>query len=49
MLPMEAATQMKEEALGMGARAVGIASVEAINRFAPPGHRPSVKSLPVWD
>ena len=32
--------EIKEKALSMGARAVGIASVEEINRFAPPGHRP---------
>src|SRR4030042_5310080 len=38
---METATEIKEKALAMGARAVGIASVEAINCFAPPGHRPS--------
>jgi len=35
------ATEFKEKALAMGAKAVGIASVKAINRFAPPGHRPS--------
>jgi len=38
---MEAATQIEEKALAMGAKQVGIASVQAINRFAPPGHRPS--------
>ena len=38
---MVTATEIKEKALAMGARAVGIASVEAINRFAPPGHRPA--------
>jgi hypothetical protein len=38
---MKSATEIKEKALAMGARAVGIASVEAINRIAPPGHRPS--------
>jgi hypothetical protein len=31
---------IKENGLSMGARVVGIASVEAINRFAPPGHQP---------
>jgi hypothetical protein len=36
----DAARQIKEKGLAMEARAVGIASVEAINRFAPPGHRP---------
>ena len=41
MVSMETATEIKEKTLAMGARAVGIASVEAINRFAPPGHRPS--------
>jgi hypothetical protein len=38
---MKSATEIKEKALAMGAKAVGIASVEAINRVAPPGHRPS--------
>jgi len=33
---MVTATEIKEEALAMEAKAVGIASVEAINRFAPP-------------
>jgi len=37
---MGAASEIKEKALAMGAKVVGIASVEAINRFAPPGHRP---------
>lgn len=32
--------EIKEKALSLGARAVGIASVKDINRFAPPGHRP---------
>lgn len=41
MREMVAATEIKEKALAMGSRAVGIASVESINRFAPPGHRPS--------
>ena len=41
MVSMETATEIKEKTLAMGARAVGIASVEAINRFAPPAHRPS--------
>ena len=36
----DAVTKIKEKALSMGAKAVGIASVEDINRFAPPGHRP---------
>jgi len=40
MSPMETVTKIKEKALAMGARAVGIASVEDINRFAPSGHRP---------
>ena len=40
MSPMEAESEIKEKALAMGAKVVGIASVEAINRFAPPGHRP---------
>ena len=40
MSPMDAAMELKEKALAMGARAVGIASVEDINRFAPSGHRP---------
>ena len=40
MKPLDASTEVKEKALSMGARAVGIASVEAINRFAPSGHRP---------
>ena len=34
------ATEIKEKALSMEARTVGIASVKAINRFAPSGHRP---------
>jgi len=34
------AMEIKEIALSMGARAVGIASVDSINKFAPPGHRP---------
>ena len=40
MGPMGAESEIREKALAMGARAVGIASVEAINRIAPPGHRP---------
>jgi hypothetical protein len=40
MSPIGDANEIKEKALAMGAKAVGIASVEAINRFAPPGHRP---------
>jgi len=32
--------KIKEKGLAMGARVVGIASVERINRFAPAGHRP---------
>jgi len=35
------ANEIKEKALAMGAKAAGIASVKAINRFAPAGHRPS--------
>ena len=31
---------IKENVLAMGAKIVGIASVKAINRFAPAGHRP---------
>ena len=38
---MKSAIEIKEKALAMGAKAVGIASVDAINRIAPPGHRPS--------
>jgi epoxyqueuosine reductase QueG len=37
---MEAEAEIKEKALSLGAKAVGIASVESINRFAPCGHRP---------
>ncbi len=37
---MDATTEIKKTVLSMGAKAVGIGSVEAINRFAPPGHRP---------
>jgi len=37
---MEAEQEIKEKALSMGAKAVGIASVRSINRFAPEGHRP---------
>jgi hypothetical protein len=37
---MDAAKEIKEKGLSMGARAVGIASVKDINRFAPSGHRP---------
>lgn len=33
--------EIKKECLAMGARAVGIASVDDINRFAPKGHRPN--------
>jgi hypothetical protein len=40
MNAMDATTEIKEKASSMGARAVGIASVKHINRFAPPGHRP---------
>jgi len=32
---MDTATEIKEKALAMGAKAVGIASFEAINRVAP--------------
>jgi hypothetical protein len=38
---VEAAREIKEKARAMGAKAVGIASVDAINRIAPPGHKPS--------
>ena len=37
---MKSATGIKEKASARGAKAVGIASVEAINRFAPLGHGP---------
>ena len=37
---MDAAKEIKEKGLSMGARAVGIASVKDINRLAPSGHRP---------
>jgi epoxyqueuosine reductase QueG len=40
MNPMGDASEIREKALALGAKAVGIASVEAINRFAPAGHRP---------
>jgi hypothetical protein len=40
MSPTGAETEIREKALAMGAKAVGIASVKAINRFAPAGHRP---------
>jgi len=40
MGPMGAASEIKQKALAMGAKAVGIASVASITRFAPPGHRP---------
>lgn len=36
----EAVTTIKEKALSLGAQAAGIASVEAINQYAPAGHRP---------
>ena len=32
--------EIKDKALSMGARAAGVASVKAINQFAPPGYRP---------
>ncbi len=37
---MDAEVEIKEKALSMGGRAVGIASVKDINGSAPPGHRP---------
>jgi len=37
---MDAKAQIVEEAFSLGVRAVGMASVEAVNRYAPPGHRP---------
>ena len=37
---MDAKAQIIEKALSLGARTVGIAAVEAINRHAPAGHRP---------
>ncbi len=37
---MDAKTDIKENALSLGAKAVGIASVEAIDPYAPAGHRP---------
>ena len=40
MRSREAAAEIKDKALTMGIRAVGIASVVAVNRFAPEGHRP---------
>jgi hypothetical protein len=40
MRPMGTANEIKKKAFSMGAKAAGIASVAAINRFAPPGHRP---------
>ncbi|MGW8179814.1 MAG: hypothetical protein ACWGQW_13800 [bacterium] len=40
MSPKGTESEIREKALAMGAKAVGIASVEAINRIAPPGHRP---------
>ena len=36
----DATKEIKDKALSMGARVAGVASVEAINRFAPPGYRP---------
>jgi epoxyqueuosine reductase QueG len=38
---MGAKTNIKDKALSLGASTVGIASVEAINPYAPPGHRPA--------
>ena len=37
---MDAKAQIIEKALSLGARAVGIAAVDSINRFAPSGYRP---------
>ena len=37
---MSAEIRIKNKALSLGASAVGIASVVAINQYAPPGHRP---------
>jgi hypothetical protein len=37
---MDAETEIKEKALSLGVRAVGIASVESIIPHAPPNHRP---------
>jgi hypothetical protein len=37
---MDAKKEIKEKALSLGVRAVGIASVESINAYAPPDHRP---------
>jgi len=37
---MTAEDKIKEKGFAMGAKTVGIASVEAINRFAPSGNRP---------
>jgi hypothetical protein len=36
----DAIREIKDKALSMGARVAGVASVEAINQFAPPGYRP---------
>jgi len=37
---MDAKTQIKDKALSMGVKAIGIASVESIDSHAPSGHRP---------
>ena len=37
---MDARAQIIEKALSLGARAVGIAAVDSINRSAPSGYRP---------
>jgi hypothetical protein len=37
---MDAKAQIIEKALSLGARVAGVARVDAINRFAPPGYRP---------
>lgn len=37
---MSAKIKIKDKALSLGASAIGIASVEAINQYVPPGHRP---------
>jgi hypothetical protein len=40
---MAAKAQIIEKALSLSARAVGIAAVDSINRFAPSGYRPDEK------
>jgi hypothetical protein len=41
MNSMDVVNEIKEKAQSLGARAAGIASVDDINQFAPPGHRPN--------